>query len=99
MLILDDGFPTKYFESNKMINCVAFRPDLTLHIMKRFVGLKIPDKSTVHNLFHAFTNRACQSNGVITCRILTRFGNKNNNSFSLIRGRVTKQNPDLIANV
>ena len=89
---MDESFPAKRFKSNKIINRATSGSEATLHICEQFVGFKIPDKSTVDNSFHGFTDATYQSSKAIIGRIrgiLTRLWNRNHNCFPPIRRKVT----------
>ena len=93
MLIKDGSFPAKRFKSNEMTNRATSGSEPTLHVSKQVVGLKIPDKSTIDNSLHGFTDATCQSNRAVNSRIswiLTRFWNRNSDSFPSIRRKVTR---------
>ena len=88
---MDESFPVKRFKSNKMMNHATSEP--TLHISDQFVGFKIPDKSTVNQTFHGFTDATCQRNRTIIGRfrgIFTRLWSRNYYSFPPIRRKVTR---------
>ena len=63
MLIMDKSFPAKRFKSNKMFNCAMSRPEPILYSSEKIVGFKVPDKSTVDNSFHNFTDATCRAIG------------------------------------
>ena len=74
---MNESFLAKHFKSKK-INRTTSGSKSTLHIREQIEGFKVPDKSTVDNLFDGYTDGTCQSNRTIIGRICWILSNNRN---------------------
>ena len=90
---MEESFPAKHFQSNKMINRATSGFENILHISEQIERFKVQDKPTVDHSFHGFADATCQRNRTIIgriCWIITRLWNRSDNCFPPIRRKVTR---------